>query len=168
MISFSVAFTAKGTAYLVALFWLNPSTMKFIYISNAVVLVFFWIPYNLEFFSFATAELGLFLSYLEALSVIPMITLSRFSDRRGSKTAFIYPALLTTGAATISLAFAILGCALFAYAALLHLKRIYPRAKLIPAQPALRRFVGDFGTSAIRTRSRFPPVPRHVATGKSS
>jgi len=29
-----------------------------------------------------------------------------------------------------------LGCALFAYAVVLHLKRIYPRVTIIPAQPA--------------------------------
>jgi hypothetical protein len=314
-ISFSVAFAAKITAYLIALFCLSPSTMKFIYISNALVLVFFWIPYNLEFFSFATEKtraysgsiaiaiyplvglavpvlagytshshgfttnmvisvsilsgsivymlfnraikfrrfdysigdslrsliryrtlfflqglweassfigiplltllfvrtevtLGLFLSYLGALSVVSTIMLSRLSDRRGSRAAFIYPALIATGAATISLyfagtffwwvlfvgvvnfmgvlttpfliavaldakvtginmwagrelllnlgrsiggavllltyryaanprlAFVVLGCALLVYAAVLHLKQIYPRARIIPAQPA--------------------------------
>jgi hypothetical protein len=212
-ISFSVAFAAKITAYLIALVWLGPATMKFIYISNALVLVFFWIPYNLEFFSFATEKtraysgsiaiaiyplvglavpalagytwhshgftmnmmisvsilaastiymlfnkaikfrrfdysirealgslmryrvlfflqgfweaasfigvplltllfvrtelkLGLFLSYLGALSVVSTIMLSRLSDRRGRRTTFIYPALVLTGAATISLYFA--------------------------------------------------------------
>jgi hypothetical protein len=314
-ISFSAAFTAKITAYLIALLWLNPSTMKLIYVSNALVLVFFWIPYNLEFFSFATEKnraysgsiaiaiyplvglavpalagytwhsrgfttnmlisvsiltasiiymwlnnaikfrrfdysirdslkslrryrtlfflqgvweasnfigvplltllfvrtevgLGVFLSYLGALSVVSTITLSRLSDRRGSRTAFIYPALIVTGAVTISLcfagtlfwwilcvgvvnftgvlttpfliavaldadvaginmwagrelllnlgrsvgggvllliyrytdsprlAFAVLGCALLAYALVLHFKRIYTRARIIPAQPA--------------------------------
>ena len=314
-ISFSVAFAAKIAAYLIALFWLSPSTMKFIYISNALVLVFFWIPYNLEFFAFATEKnraysgsiaigiyplvglavpplagyvwhtqgfiinvvisvlilagsviymlfnkaikfrqfgysikdslrslrryrtlfflqgvweassfigvplltllfvrtelrLGLFLSYLGALSVVSTIMLSRLSDRRGSRTAFIYPALIVTGVATISLhfagtfllwllfvgivnfmgvlttpfliavaldaevtgitmwagrelllnlgrsvggalllltyrysdnprfAFAILGSALLVYAVVLHLKRIYPRVRIIPAQPA--------------------------------
>jgi hypothetical protein len=212
-ISFSVAFAAKITAYLIALMWLSPSTMKLIYISNALVLVFFWIPYNLEFFSFATEKtraysgsiaiaiyplvglavpalagytwhahgfavnmlvsvsilagctvymlfnkaikvrrfgynigtslaslkryralfflqgfweaanfigvplltllfvrtelkLGLFFSYLGALSVVSTIMLSRLSDRRGTRTAFIYPALVLTGAATISLCFA--------------------------------------------------------------
>jgi hypothetical protein len=314
-ISFSTAFGAKIMAYLIAIFWLSPGTMKFIYISNALVLVFFWIPYNLEFFSFATEKnraysgsiaiaiyplvglaipafagytwhsrgftwniaisvsilaasivymlfnrsirfrrfdysirkslsalkryrtlfflqgvweassfigvpiltllfvrtelgLGLFLSYLGALSVISTIMLSRLSDKRGSRTMFIYPALLITGSTTISLcfadtflrwmllvgavnfmgvlttpfliavsldssvtginmwagrelllnlgrssggavllliflhtanprfAFAFLGCALLAYAVVLHLKQIYPRARIIPAQPA--------------------------------
>jgi hypothetical protein len=314
-ISFSVAFGAKITAYLIALFWLSADTMKFIYISNALVLVFFWIPYNLEFFSFATEKtraysgsiaiaiyplvglavpglagyvwhsqgfrvnmlvslailvvsvvymllnkaikfrrfdydirksfrslkryrtlfflqgfweasnfigvpvltllfvrtglkLGVFLSYLGALSVISTIMLSRLSDRRGSRTVFIYPALVVTGTATVLLAFGgtlfwwvvlvgavnflgvlttpfliavaldadvtginmwagrelllnlgrsaggflllliytytaspriafvFLGSALFIYAAALHLKQIYPRARIIPAQPA--------------------------------
>lgn len=314
-ISFSVAFTAKITAYLIAMFCLRPSTMGFIYISNALVLVFFWIPYNLEFFSFATEKtraysgsiaiaiyplvglavpplagyvlsrhgfatnmtvsvmiltasivymwlnkaikfrsfdysirdsirsirryrtlfflqgvweassfigvplltllfirtelrLGFFLSYLGALSVISTITLSRLSDRRGSRTPFIYPALVATGATTISLffagtifwwfllvgivsfmgvlttpfliavaldskvtginmwagrelllnlgrslggillfvtyrytdeprvAFVFLGCSLLGYALSLHLKRIYPRMTIVPAQPA--------------------------------
>jgi hypothetical protein len=314
-ISFSVAFGAKIAAYLVAVFCLSPWTMGFIYISNALVLVFFWIPYNLEFFSFATErnraysgsiaiaiyplvglvvpplagyvwsrhgfttnitvsiailtasiaymwvnkaiklrrfdysikasakslrryrtlfflqgvweassfigvplltlvfmrtelELGFFLSYLGALSIISTIALSRLSDRKGTRTAFIYPALFITGAATISLffagtvfwwlvlvgvasfmgvlttpfliavaldagvtginmwagrelllnlgrsfggillyvtyryagqprlAFVFLGCSLFAYALLLHLKRIYPRMRIIPSQPA--------------------------------
>lgn len=314
-ISFSTAFAAKITAYVIAMFWLTPSTMKLIYMSNALVLVFFWIPYNLEFFSFATEKnraysgsvaiaiyplvglaipalagytwhlhgytanmlvsvsilavsiiymlfnraikfrrfdynireslrslkryrtlfflqgvweasafigvplltllfvrtelrLGVFLSYLGALSVVSTVLLSRLSDRRGERTAFIYPALVATGAATISLcfagtlmwwiilvgtfnflnilslpfliavaldakvtginmwagrelllnlgrtaggavlllayryaenpriAFAALGSALFAYALVLHLKRIYLRARIIPAQPA--------------------------------
>ncbi|MGD8628908.1 MAG: hypothetical protein PVH52_07475, partial [bacterium] len=209
-ISFSLAFAAKITAYLIALFWLTPNTMKFIYIANALVLVFFWIPYNLEFFSFATEKnraysgsiiiaiyplvglaipalagyawhshgytanmlisvsilaisimymasnkaikfrrfdyhiwdslrslrryrllfflqgvweaagfigipiltlifvrtemrLGLFLSYLGALSVVSTIVLSRLSDRRGSRTVFIYPALIAAGTATVCL-----------------------------------------------------------------
>lgn len=313
-ISFSIAFAAKITAYLIALFWLTPHTLKFIYIANALVLVFFWIPYNLEFFSFATertraysgsiaiavyplvglavpafagytwhsrgfkvnmivsvailttslvymlfnkairfrrfdyrvgdalrslkryrtlfflqglwesasfigvplltllfvrteVKLGLFFSYLGALSVISTVLLSRLSDRRGSRTAFIYPVLIAAGAATICLsiartftwwavlvgifnflnivslpfliavaldaevsginmwagrelllnlgrttggvlllllyrqgnprlAFIALGIALLAYALVLHLKRIYPRARIIPAQPA--------------------------------
>ena len=314
-ISFSLAFAAKITAYMIALVWLNPSTMKFIYIANALVLVFFWIPYNLEFFSFTTEKnraysgsiaiaiyplvglaipalagytwhshgytanmlvsvsilavsiiymlsnkaikfrrfdydireslrslkryrllfflqgvweaagfigvplltllfvrtelrLGIFLSYLGALSVVSTILLSRLSDRRGSRTAFIYPALIATGVATVCLslagtllwwvilagifnflniislpfliavaldakvtginmwagrelllnlgrsaggavlllayrysdnpriAFVLLGSALFGYALALHLKRIYPRARIIPAQPA--------------------------------
>jgi hypothetical protein len=314
-ISFSIAFAAKITAYLIALFWLTPHTLKFIYIANALVLVFFWIPYNLEFFSFATAKtraysgsiaiavyplvglavpalagytwhsrgftvnilvsvgiltasllymlfnkairfrrfdyrigdalrqlrryrtlfflqgvweaasfvgvplltllfvrtgvaLGLFLSYLGALSVVSTVLLSRLSDRRGSRTGFVYPALLAAGTATVCLslagnftawavlvgifnflnilslpfliavaldaevtginmwagrelllnlgrsaggvillflyrysgnpriAFIALGCALFAYSLVLHLKRIYPRERIIPAQPA--------------------------------
>jgi len=212
-ISFSVALAAKVAAYLVALFWLSPGTMKMIYISNALVLVFFWIPYNLEFFSFATdktraysgsvaiaiyplvglavptlagyvwhsqgfrtnmvvsvsilggtivymwlnraikfrrfgydirdslrslkryrtlfflqglweaatfigvpiltlvfvrteLKLGLFLSYLGALSVVSTIMLARLSDRRGSRTAFLYPAVIVTAGATMSLYFA--------------------------------------------------------------
>jgi hypothetical protein len=314
-ISFSVAFTAKIVAYLIAIFYLRRSTMALVYISNALVLVFFWIPYNLEFFSFATEKnraysgsiaiaiyplvgltvpplagyilgrhgfstnmtvsvvilaaaivymwlnkaikvrrfdysirdsisslrryrvlfflqgvweasgfigvplltllfvrtelrLGFFLSYLGALSVVSTIALSKLSDRRGSRTVFIYPALLITGAATVSLslagtffwwvllvgvanflgvlttpfliavaldskvfginmwagrelllnlgrsfggllllvtymytdqpraAFVILGCSLFGYALALHLKRLYPSARIIPAQPA--------------------------------
>jgi hypothetical protein len=314
-ISFSMAFVAKICAYLIALFWLSPGTMKFIYISNALVLVFFWIPYNLEFFSFTTEKtraysgsvaiaiyplvglsiptlagyvwhsrgfaanmwlslsilsgtiiymwlnkaikfrrfdyrirdsirslkryrtlfflqglweaasfigvplltlifvrtelkLGLFLSYLGALSVVSTIMLARFSDRRGSRTAFLYPAVIVTGAATMSLyfagtffwwvlaagvlnfagvlttpfliavaldsqvsginmwagremllnlgrsvgglvlllayryvenprlAFVVLGAGLLLYAAVLHVKQIYPRARIIPAQPA--------------------------------
>jgi hypothetical protein len=314
-ISFSIAFAAKIAAYLVVLFFLNPHTLKLIYISNALVLVFFWIPYNLEFFSFATEKsraysgsiaiavyplaglvipplagytwslhgfrmnvlvsvailiaaiiymwlnkaiklrrfdyriseslrrlrgyrslfflqglweassfmgipfltlllvrtelkLGLFLSYLGALSVVSTIMLSRLSDRRGSRTAFLYPALLITGALTVCLvlartffwwvllagavnfmgvlttpfliavaldakvtgismwtgrelllnlgrsagggillavyrytseprlAFVFLGCSLFAYALVLHLKRIYPRMRIVPSQPA--------------------------------
>jgi len=314
-ISFSIAFVAKVTAYLVALFWLSPGTMKFIYISNALVLVFFWIPYNLEFFSFTTdrnraysgsvaiaiyplvglaiptlagyvwhsrgftvnmsvslsilggaiiymwlnkaikfrrfdyrirdsirsleryrtlfflqgfweassfigvplmtlifvrteLKLGLFLSYLGALSVVSTIMLAKLSDRRGSRTAFLYPAVIVTGTATISLYFAgtffwwvlavgvlnfagvlttpfliavaldskvsginmwagrelllnlgrslgglvilvayryfdnprlsflVLGIGLLMYALVLHMKQIYPRARIIPAQPA--------------------------------
>jgi hypothetical protein len=314
-ISFSVAFAAKITAYLIALFWLSPGTMKFIYISNALVLVFFWIPYNLEFFSFATdrnkaysgsvaiaiyplvglaipalagyvwhsrgfianmgislsilggtiiymwlnkaikfrrfdydireslkslrryrtlfflqgfweaasfigvplltlifvrteLRLGLFLSYLGALSVVSTIMLAKLSDRRGSRTAFLYPAVIVTGAATVSLyfagtffwwilavgvlnfagilttpfliavaldskvsginmwagremllnlgrsvgglvilvtyryvenprlAFVVLGAGLLLYAVVLHVKQIYPRARIVPAQPA--------------------------------
>jgi hypothetical protein len=313
-ISFSAAFAAKITAYLIALYWLSPSTMKLIYMSNALVLVFFWIPYNLEFFSFATEKtraysgsiaiaiyplvglavpvlagytwhahgfstnmlisvailsisivymllnkaikfrrfdysirdslkmlrryrtlfflqgfweaasfigvpvltllfvrtelrLGIFLSYLGALSVISTIMLSKLSDRRGTRTVFIYPALIVTGATTVSLCFAgtlfwwvlvvgvlnfmsvlttpfliavaldakvtgidmwagrelllnlgrsiggglllliyryagnprlafvVLGSALLVYAVVLHLKRIYPSATIIPAQP---------------------------------
>jgi hypothetical protein len=34
------------------------------------------------------------------------------------------------------LAFVFLGCSLFAYALVLHLKRIYPRMRIVPAQPA--------------------------------
>jgi hypothetical protein len=52
--SFTVALVAKITAYLVAIFWLRPITLNLIYISNALVLVFFWIPYNLEFFSYSS------------------------------------------------------------------------------------------------------------------
>jgi hypothetical protein len=313
--SFSGAFAAKITAYLVALFWLNSTTMKLIYISNALVLVFFWIPYNLEFFSFTTdrnraysgsiaiaiyplvglavptlagyvwhsrgftmnmwvslsilggaiaytwlnkairlrrfdyrirdsltslqryrtifflqglweaatfigvplftllfvrteLKLGLFLSYLGALSVVSTIMLSRLSDRRDSRTAFLYPTVIVTAGVTMGLyfagtffwwviaagalnfasvlttpfliavaldskvtginmwagremllnlgrsvggavillayryldhpkiAFVILGGALALYAVVLHIKRIYPRARIIPAQPA--------------------------------
>jgi hypothetical protein len=314
-ISFSVALVAKIAAYLVALFWLSAATMKFIYISNALVLVFFWIPYNLEFFSFTTdrnraysgsiaiaiyplvglavptlagyiwhsrgfttnmwisvsilagtivymlvnkaikfrrfdyrirdslkslrryrtlfflqglweaanfigvplltllfvrteLKLGLFLSYLGGLSVVSTIMLARFSDRRASRTTFLYPAVIVTAVATMSLyfagtffwwvltvgvlnfagvlttpfliavaldsrvsginmwagremllnlgrsvggavillayryldnprlAFVVLGTALLLYAVVLHIKQIYPRAKIIPAQPA--------------------------------
>jgi hypothetical protein len=314
-ISFSIAFAAKMVAYLIAYLWLSPGTMMFIYISNALVLVFFWIPYNLEFFSFTTEKtraysgsvaiaiyplvglavpafagyvwhsrgftanmwislsilggaiiymwlnkaiklrqfdysirqslgslrryrtlfflqglweaagfigvplftlifvrtelkLGLFLSYLGALSVVSTIMLARLSDRRGRRTVFLYPALIVTGAATISLhfagtffwwilavgvlnfagvlttpfliavaldsgisginmwagremllnlgrstggmiiflsyrylgnprvAFVVLGAGLLVYAVVLHTKRIYPRAIIIPSQPA--------------------------------
>ena len=314
-ISFSIAFVAKIVAYLVALLWLSPGTMKFIYISNALVLVFFWIPYNLEFFSFTTdrnkaysdsvaiaiyplvglaiptlagyvwhsrgftsnmsislsilggaivymwlnkaikfrrfdyrimdsirsleryrtlfflqgfweaasfigvplltlifvrteLKLGLFLSYLGALSVVSTIMLARLSDRRARRTAFLYPAVIVTGAVTTSLYFAgtffwwilavgvlnfagvlttpfliavaldsevsginmwagremllnlgrsvgglvifvayryagnprvsfvVLGIGLLMYALVLHMKQIYPRARIIPAQPA--------------------------------
>ena len=314
-ISFSTAFVAKIGAYLIALFWLGPGTMKFIYISNALVLVFFWIPYNLEFFSFATEKtraytgsvaiaiyplvglavpalagyvwhsrgftanmvvslsilggatvymwlnkaikirrfdyrigeslsrlrryrtlfflqgfweaasfigvplltlvfvrtelkLGLFLSYLGGLSVVSTIMLARLSDRRGSRTTFLYPAVIATAGATMSLyfagtffwwilaagilnfaavlttpfliavaldakvsginmwagremllnlgrsagglvillayryagnprlAFLVLGAGLLLYALVLHLKQIYPRAGIIPSQPA--------------------------------
>lgn len=314
-VSFSVAFAAKIVAYLIALLWLSPSVMKLIYVSNALVLVFFWIPYNLEFFSFTTEKnraysgsiaiaiyplvglavpglagyiwhthgfnanmlvsvsvlaasivymlfnraikfrrfdygigeslrslkryrtlfflqgfweassfigiplltllfvktevgLGFFLAYLGGVSVVSTVTLSRLSDRRGSRTAFIYPGLMATGAATIllclagtlfrwvllvgivnflgvlttpfliavaldspvsginlwagremllnlgrslggaliflvyhyagnpRLVFVFLGGALIGYAVVLHLKEIYPRVKIIPAQPA--------------------------------
>ncbi len=314
-ISFSIALLAKVTAYLVALFWLSPAMMKLIYISNALVLVFFWVPYNLEFFSFTTdsnraysgsiaiaiyplvglavptlagyiwhsrgfttnmwvsvailagatgymllnkaikfrrfdyrirdclgslrryrtlfflqglweaatfigvplftllfvrteLRLGLFLSYLGALSVVSTIMLARLSDRRASRTAFLYPAVVVTAGATMALyfagtlfwwvltvgvlnfagvlttpfliavaldsrvsgidmwagremllnlgrsvggavillayryldkprlAFVVLGAALLLYAVVLHIKQIYPRARIIPAQPA--------------------------------
>lgn len=53
-VSFSIAFVAKISAYLIALLWLGPVTLNLVYVTNALVLVFFWVPYNLEFFSYAT------------------------------------------------------------------------------------------------------------------
>ena len=55
-VSFSIAFVAKISAYLIALFWLGPVTLNLVYVTNALVLVFFWVPYNLEFFSYATEK----------------------------------------------------------------------------------------------------------------
>jgi hypothetical protein len=169
---------------------------------------FIGIPLLTLLFVRTELKLGFFLSYLGALSVISTIALSKLSDRRGTRTAFIYPALFFTGAATVSLffagtfflwillvgvtsfltvlttpfliavaldskiaginmwagrelllnlgrsfggmllfvayrytaeprlAFVFLGCSLFAYALSLHLKRLYPRVRIIPAQPA--------------------------------
>jgi predicted MFS family arabinose efflux permease len=169
---------------------------------------FIGIPILTLIFVRTEMRLGLFLSYLGALSVVSTIVLSRLSDRRGSRTVFIYPALIAAGTATVCLslggtflwwvilagifnflniislpfliavaldsevtginmwagrelllnlgrsvggallllsyrysenpriAFILLGSALFGYALALHLERIYPRARIIPAQPA--------------------------------
>jgi hypothetical protein len=212
-VSFSIAFLVKITAYLIAMFWLSPATISLIYVSNALVLVFFWVPYNLEFFSYATEKthaysgsvaiviyplvsmvvppiagytwhahgfatnmlistgiltgliayvlasrsikfrrfdyniaeslrslrryrmlfalqgfweatsfvgvpvftllfvdtelnLGIFFSYLGLLSVIATIALARLSDRRGRRTAFLYPTVVLAAMATILLGLA--------------------------------------------------------------
>lgn len=314
-LSFCIAFAAKMTCYLLALFALGPITLNLVYISNALVLVFFWIPYNVEFFSYVgektraysgsiavavyplvgllippvaavvwrasgfranmvvsicilggaaayvlsnktikfrrfdygivdslrklkryrtlfllqgfweasvfvgipaftllffrtEVRLGLFFSYLGALSVLATVALARLSDRTSRRTAFLYPTVLLAACATLALslahsapvwiglaglvnfsnilaipflisvaldagitgidmwagrelllnlgraagscmilttyryahdyrpAFIVLGVALLLYAGVLHIKRIYPRAAIVPAQPA--------------------------------
>lgn len=73
-VSFSIAFAAKITAYLIASLWLGPVTVNFIYVTNALVLVFFWIPYNLEFFSYATERTRAY-SGSVAILIYPLVAL---------------------------------------------------------------------------------------------
>jgi hypothetical protein len=74
-VSFLTAFAAKIAAYLIALFLLGPVTMKFLFIANALVLVFFWIPYNFEFFSFATEKNRAYSGSI-AISIYPLVALA--------------------------------------------------------------------------------------------
>jgi hypothetical protein len=74
-VSFTIALAAKITAYLIAILWLRPLTINLIYISNALVLVFFWIPYNLEFFSYST-ERNRAYSGSVAIVIYPVVALA--------------------------------------------------------------------------------------------
>jgi hypothetical protein len=73
-VSFSIAFVAKIGAYLVALFWLSPVTVSLVYVANALILVFFWIPYNLEFFSYATERTRAYTGSV-AIVIYPLVAL---------------------------------------------------------------------------------------------
>ncbi|MFH1312528.1 MAG: hypothetical protein ABIJ00_04805 [Candidatus Eisenbacteria bacterium] len=73
--SFSIAFVVKIIAYLIALFWIGPVTVNFIYIMNALVLVFFWVPYNLEFFSYATEKTHAY-SGSVAIVIYPLVAMA--------------------------------------------------------------------------------------------
>ena len=73
-VSFLIAFAAKITCYVIALVWLKDSTVYFIYISNALVLVFFWIPYNVEFFSYVGEKTRAYMGSL-AVAVYPLVGL---------------------------------------------------------------------------------------------
>jgi hypothetical protein len=72
--SFSIAFVVKIMAYLIAVFWIGPVTVNFIYIMNALVLVFFWVPYNLEFFSYATERTHAY-SGSVAIVIYPLVAM---------------------------------------------------------------------------------------------
>lgn len=73
-VSFTIAFLVKIVAYLVALLWVDPVTLNFIYITNALVLVFFWVPYNLEFFSYATEKTHAY-SGSVAIVIYPLVAM---------------------------------------------------------------------------------------------
>ncbi|MGD9140078.1 MAG: hypothetical protein PVJ42_00920 [bacterium] len=73
-VSFLIAFAAKITCYATALLWLKDSTISLIYISNALVLVFFWIPYNVEFFSYVGEKSKAYMGSL-AVAVYPLVGL---------------------------------------------------------------------------------------------
>ncbi|MBN2498880.1 MAG: hypothetical protein JXR96_30095 [Deltaproteobacteria bacterium] len=71
-LSFCFAFAAKVAAYAIAFSGLGPCTLDLVYMSNALVLVFFWIPYNLEFFSYASERSRAFSGSL-AMAVYPFV-----------------------------------------------------------------------------------------------
>jgi hypothetical protein len=73
-VSFCIAFAAKITCYLIALLWLGGPTLNLVYVANALVLVFFWIPYNTEFFSYVGEKTRAYMGSL-AVAVYPLVGL---------------------------------------------------------------------------------------------
>ncbi len=73
-VSFCIAFAAKMACYIIALSWFGPFTLNLVYICNALVLVFFWIPYNMEFFSYVGEKTRAYSGSI-AVAVYPLVGL---------------------------------------------------------------------------------------------
>ena len=71
-VSFCIAFAAKIACYIIAISWLSPFTLNLVYITNALVLVFFWIPYNMEFFSYVGEKTRAYSGSI-AVAVYPLV-----------------------------------------------------------------------------------------------